>query len=555
METDDFEVITGEDTKALTSKPLRFSSTDLRRVLHHRFGCKENFGAYYDTTNAIIFAPCSDNPTPDSGLIYVEQTLLKYPFELDSTKLWLFPVIEECNYWFAKRNHWVILCYDPINKIASLIDSIAKQNFNFNYNIQPIFDSLSSALRAKGMKPIAEKLPIYQGCQTDSDTGGAWAAMNVIALAEGISVNAIKDYYKADELCDVNRYLCGTQQTRYIPLKTRLWEDGVNLGIKNCFSANIDDCFIVAKQAFEYFFTDETIMQQEFMSALPVFLDQKKICKPTTQYELVIILSGLNNTYGDINRANWLEDSVKVDKRGYTYKDTSRTFTSLRELNRSLDLQFDIQSLNELPIWKIVLLEAAINYATAEYNRSLINSKTNFYKGYSDNEMIIVQEKVREYERDNKFDERVNLLLLNAVHTEIRMPSKLLIELEKNLKSIEDFVPDNSFSYSIISCSSDTRSSIQNPNIHADSPTSSYAFQLSCFKALLAISVCLAVLTILASPSVAALGLTGGAQMAVMVSSAILSGVSLASSVYGLYHYHEKEKQSILTKVTPIVTS
>lgn len=80
---------------------------------------------------------------------------------------------------------------------------------------------------------------------------------------------------------------------------------------------------------------------------------------------------------------------------------------------------------------------------------------------------------------------------------------------------------------------------------HTPSPTppQNHHFQLRCLQALLALSLALAVLTILTCPPVAAsIGATMGVGLAtgILASSASLSGICLGSSLYGFYALHKK---------------
>ena len=197
----------------------KYSPSDIRVVLSVSFtavgGRLIDYGYieqpfFYEASHALVFPPVSDLET-SRNLESISQTLAVAVHLLKKKpylgKALIFPVAEEhgvasrlgFDWGFYPRNHWVTLHYEPATEIATLIDS-RPSNVSCFYSTTAMKNLLTA-----GLKPfnyvIKEFNVKYQSVQLDDIHCGAWTAINIEALANGVSVD---DHLSALSVQDKN---------------------------------------------------------------------------------------------------------------------------------------------------------------------------------------------------------------------------------------------------------------------------------------------------------------------------------------------------------------
>ncbi len=158
---------------------------------------------YYYTSQAVVFAPSSDDDT------YQELESLKEILnlakqhikpeadlvpELKDIKYFIFPLVEKHLFFGGvfgpPRDHWVTLFYEISSGNATVIDS-RPQYASFCYPISSINDILAKGLLCYGY-PVNRCENLCIGVQEDSTSCGPWTAVTIESLAHGRSIEDLK---------------------------------------------------------------------------------------------------------------------------------------------------------------------------------------------------------------------------------------------------------------------------------------------------------------------------------------------------------------------------
>jgi hypothetical protein len=188
---------------------------------------------FYSTEHAIIFPPVSDNPK-ESGLDSIEDVILHaspilYALPQALEKTWLFVVAQERvlnKLTKSKREHWVVLHYDPKNGAATVLDP-AYPLFAQYYDNSFIFEDLKNTFQTLVSLTLSVKscntVFLREQSLVDYVHCGYWAVININSFAVGTSiekqqqeVNSLtkKDCNILFELCKKN--LCVNAESKAV---------------------------------------------------------------------------------------------------------------------------------------------------------------------------------------------------------------------------------------------------------------------------------------------------------------------------------------------------